>query len=112
MTDFKFLKEVEEKDGGVNIKRLFHASSYQGGVLLRTTTIMGKTIASSMINLPMGEIYQKEDGSSDIRMVTFNLHQIGMDIGFDLTDPTDPLAIRDDDYYEKGPPNLSSECKE
>ena len=61
-----------------------------------------------MINLPMGEIYQKEDGSSDIRMVTFNLQQIGLDFGLDLTDP---LAIRDDDY-EKGPPNLSSECKE
>lgn len=107
MTDFKFLKEVHEKDGGVNIKRLFHASSYHGGVLLRTTTIMGKTVAASMINLPMAEIYTKEDGSLDVRIINFCLQQIGVDIGFDLTDP----KIQVDDN-EKGEPNLSSECKE
>ncbi len=104
MTDFIFLKAVEEHDNEIKIKRLFHASSYQGGILLRTTTIMGKTIASSMINLPMGEIYPKEDGSLDIRLVSFNLQQIGMDIGYDLGG-----GLPED---KRGPDMMTSECKE
>lgn len=82
MTDFKFLKEVEEvqetaNNGKLIFKRLFYASSYQGGILLRTTTAFrthdprNKTfqqISENIINIPMGEIYQKEDGSSDIRI--------------------------------------------
>ena len=107
MTDFKFLKVVEENDGDVKIKRLFHASSYHGGVLLRTTTIMGKTIASSMLNLPMAEIYEVEKGKLDIRMVTFNLQQIGLDIGFDLGGSGVPTPEE-----QKGPDYMTSECKE
>ena len=110
MTDFRFLKLVEENDGGVKLKRLFHASPYQGGLILRTTTIMGgKTVASNMLNLPMAEIYEVEKGKLDIRMVTFNLQQIGMDIGFDLGGGGAPTPTPEE---QKGPDYMTSECKE
>lgn len=107
MLDFRFIKEVIEKDGDVTLKRLFHASSYNGGILLRTTTLMRfksggfKSVAVTITNLPMAEIYEIEKGKLDIRMVTFNLHQIGMDIGFDLK-PEE----------QRGPDIMTSECKE
>jgi len=90
MLDFRFIKDVIEKDGDVTLKRLFHASSYNGGILLRTTTLMRfksggfKSVAVTITNLPMAEIYEIEKGKLDIRMVTFDLQQIGMDIGIDI----------------------------
>ena len=108
MLDFRFIKEVNEKDGGVTLKRLFHASSYQGGILLRTTTILGKSISSNITNLPMAEIYEtvnyNDDGCRklDIRMVNFCLQQVGVDLGFDLTPPVN----------RKETDIMTSECKE
>ena len=85
MLNFKFIKMQLETDGGININRLYHASSYQGGILLRTTTILGsKSVSSNITNLPMAEIYEISEGQLDIRMCVFNLQQIGMDIGIDL----------------------------
>lgn len=93
MLDFRFIKEVIENDGGVTLKRLFHASSYNGGILLRTTTLHKsndprskafKSIAETITNLPMAEIYEIEKGKLDIKMVTFDLQKIGMDIGIDI----------------------------
>ena len=98
MLDFRFIKEdVEVRDieegGKIHFKRLFHASSYQGGILLRTTTLFKhhdtrsrtyKQMSENIINLPMAEIYEIEKGKLDIRMVTFDLQKIGMDIGIDI----------------------------
>ena len=93
MLDFRFIKEVIEKDGDVTLKRLFHAAAYNGGILLRTTTLFKsngvgsktcKSMAETITNLPMVEIYEIEKGKLDIRMFTFDLQQIGMDIGIDI----------------------------
>ncbi len=125
MLNFRLIKKETECDGGITLKRLFHASSYQGGILLRTTTIILdnkiKSIAETITNLPMAEIYKMENGKLDIRMMNFCMKQVGIDIGFDFTDPPDDDNDRGPDILttspvvktgDKGPDMLTSECKE
>ena len=60
-----------------DVKRFFHAASYEGGVLLRTTSILGENISETITDMPMCEIYVKEDKSLDVKRTEFNMAAYG-----------------------------------
>jgi hypothetical protein len=86
MLDFIFLKEVHIPiSSTLKAHTQYFASTYQGGILLKTLTIYQGSVSENITSIPMAEIYDKEDGTKDIRMMNFALGQVGVDLGFDLT---------------------------
>lgn len=93
MLDFIEIKSHEDN----GMLRKYYGSSYQGGMLLKTTTmyLQSGSIAEAIIDLPMCEMYKKEDGSMDVRRMNFVMTQSAVDLGFDIP------QIPEEDYPEE-----------